>query len=92
MRALIGGPILERAAGEARKESAAVRSKIIDRRLRPERVRNWAKDSNTLSVSRPMLVVVLKDCVTDTKETSSLSNISTSLAKSARERVSRSTL
>jgi len=39
-----------------------------------------------------MLVVVLKDCVTETKETSCLSNISTSLAKSASERVNRSTL
>jgi tetratricopeptide (TPR) repeat protein len=43
-------------------------------------------------VRRPMLVVVLNDWVTDTKETSCLSNSSTSLAKSASERVSRSTL
>ena len=35
---------------------------------------------------------VLKDCVTETKETSCLSNVSTSLAKSASERVRRSTL
>src|SRR5437667_10777227 len=28
---------------------------------------NWAKDSSTLSVSRPMLELVLKDCVTDYK-------------------------
>ena len=41
---------------------------------------------------RPMLVVVLKDWVTDTKETPCLSNSSTSLAKSASERVNRSTL
>ena len=44
------------------------------------------------SVSLPMLVVVLKDCVTETNETPSASKISTSLAKSASERVSRSTL
>src|SRR5437773_11552425 len=30
---------------------------------------NWANDSSTLSVSRPMLELVLKDCVTDTNET-----------------------
>jgi hypothetical protein len=30
---------------------------------------NWAKDSSTLSVSRPMLELVLKACVTDTNET-----------------------
>ena len=39
-----------------------------------------------------MLVVVLKDWVTETKETPWASNVSTSLAKSASERVSRSTL
>jgi hypothetical protein len=30
---------------------------------------NWAKDKSTLRVSRPMLLVVLNDCVTETKET-----------------------
>ena len=30
---------------------------------------NWAKESSTLRVSRPMLVVVLKACVTETNET-----------------------
>src|SRR5262249_24301746 len=30
---------------------------------------NWANDSRTLSVSRPMLELVLKDWVTDTNET-----------------------
>ena len=30
---------------------------------------NWAKDSSTLSVSRPMLELVLNDWVTDTNET-----------------------
>jgi hypothetical protein len=44
---------------------------------------NWAKDNRTLRVRRPMLVVVLNDWVTDTKDTSCLSNSSTSLAKSA---------
>src|SRR4051794_5208773 len=53
---------------------------------------NWAKDNSMLRVSRPMLVVVLKDWVTETNETPSASKISTSLAKSASERVSRSTL
>ena len=33
---------------------------------------NWAKDNSTLSVSRPMLELVLKDCVTDTNETAVL--------------------
>ena len=30
---------------------------------------NWANDSSTLSISRPMLEVVLKGWVTETKET-----------------------
>jgi hypothetical protein len=30
---------------------------------------NWAKESSTFKVSRPMLVVVLKAWVTETKET-----------------------
>jgi hypothetical protein len=47
---------------------------------------NWANDSSTLSVSRPMLELVLKDCVTDTNETSWASNSSMSLAKSAYRR------
>jgi hypothetical protein len=41
-------------------------------------------------VSRPMLVVVLNDCVTETKDAAWASKISISLAKSASERVSRS--
>ena len=45
-----------------------------------------------LRVSRPMLVVVLNDWVTDTKLVPAASNVSTSLAKSNSERVSRSTL
>jgi hypothetical protein len=43
-------------------------------------------------VSLPMLEVVLKDWVTETKETACSSKSSTSLAKSARDLVSRSTL
>src|SRR5580700_302781 len=42
---------------------------------------NWANDSSTLRVRRPMLVVVLKDWVTDTNETSWASNSSTSFSK-----------
>jgi hypothetical protein len=44
------------------------------------------------SVNRPMLVVVLNCWVIDTNETLRRSKISTSLAKSASDRVSRSTL
>ena len=53
---------------------------------------NWAKDSSTFNVSRPIDVVVLNCCVTETKDTPLASNSSTSLAKSASERVNRSTL
>ena len=53
---------------------------------------NWAKESSMLRVSRPIEVVVLNCWVTDTNETSCASNTSTILAKSASERVSRSTL
>ena len=53
---------------------------------------NWAKESSTLRVSRPMEVVVLNCWVTETKETPLRSKISTILAKSDSERVSRSTL
>jgi hypothetical protein len=53
---------------------------------------NWAKDNSTFRVSRPIEVVVLNCWVTDTKETDWASNSSTSLAKSASERVRRSTL
>src|SRR5271154_3307139 len=47
---------------------------------------NWAKDRSTLSVSRPMEVVVLNCWVTETNDTPWASNSSTSLAKSASER------
>jgi hypothetical protein len=53
---------------------------------------NWAKDNSTLSVSRPIELVVLNCWVTETNEAPCASKISTSRAKSASERVSRSTL
>src|SRR6266436_1590316 len=53
---------------------------------------NWANDSSTFSVSRPIEVVVLNCWVTDTNDTLCWSNSSTSLAKSASDRVNRSTL
>src|SRR5216683_5709444 len=53
---------------------------------------NCANDSSTFSVSRPIEVVVLNCWVTATNETPLASKTSTILAKSARERVSRSTL
>src|SRR6266404_4276491 len=53
---------------------------------------NWANDSSTFSVSRPIEVVVLNCWVTDTKDTWWRSNSSTSFAKSASDRVRRSTL
>ena len=53
---------------------------------------NWAKERSTFRVSRPMEVVVLNCWVTETKETPHLSNSSTIRAKSASERVRRSTL
>src|SRR6476620_615669 len=46
---------------------------------------NWAKDSSTLRVSRPMEVVVLNCWVTETNDTPWASNSSTSLAKSAND-------
>src|SRR6202030_3148859 len=62
-----------------------MRSKVTSRS-------NWAKDNRTLRVNRPIEVVVLNCCVTETKDTPLASRISTILAKSASERVSRSTL
>src|SRR5277367_4683621 len=43
---------------------------------------NWANDRSTLSVSRPIEVVVLNCWVTETNDTPCASNSSTSLAKS----------
>src|SRR6266545_4334944 len=48
---------------------------------------NWAKDSSTLSVSRPIDVVVLNCCVMLTNEALFFSNTSTILAKSVSERL-----
>src|SRR5215467_835277 len=53
---------------------------------------NCAKDSRTLRVKRPIEVVVLNCCVTETNDVPLASRISTILAKSASERVSRSIL
>src|SRR6516162_1787421 len=53
---------------------------------------NCAKDSRTLRVSRPIEVVVLNCCVTETNDALLASRISTILAKSVSERVSRSIL
>ena len=50
---------------------------------------NWAKDSRTLSISRPIEVVELICCVTALKLTRWRSNTSTIRAKSASERDSR---
>src|SRR5258705_1739886 len=52
---------------------------------------NWAKDRSTLSVSRPIEVVVLNCWVTETNDTRWASKSSTSLAKSANDLVRRST-
>src|SRR5690242_21822722 len=46
---------------------------------------NWANDNSTLSVSRPIELVVLNCCVTETNDTASASKSSTSRAKSASE-------
>ncbi len=48
---------------------------------------NCAKLSRMFSVSLPMLVVVLNACVTLTNVTLFVSNTSTSLVKSTRERL-----
>src|SRR5262252_2560766 len=50
---------------------------------------NWAKDNRTLRVRRPIEVVVLNCWVTETNDALLASTISTILAKSASERVSR---
>ena len=71
----------------------ALEAAILSRMRSPVTSRsNWATDSSTLRVSRPMLVVVLNDWVTDTQETPRASKVSTILAKSVSDRVRRSTL
>jgi hypothetical protein len=47
---------------------------------------NCAKDNSTLRVKRPIEVVVLNCCVTETRDAPLVSRISTILAKSASER------
>src|SRR5204863_8311607 len=42
---------------------------------------NWAKDNSTLSVRRPIELVVLNCCVTETNDTPCPSKISTNRAK-----------
>jgi hypothetical protein len=53
---------------------------------------NWAKESSTLSTSRPIDVAVLNCWVTDTNETWFVSNVCIIWAKSRSDRESRSTL
>ncbi len=71
----------------------ALESAILSRMRSPVTSRsNWANESSTFKVSRPMDVVVLNACVTETNEAPAWSNTSTMRAKSPSERVSRSTL
>src|SRR3954462_14048970 len=51
---------------------------------------NCANESRILSVSRPMEVLVLKSCVTETKLTPRLSNSDNKRVKSSKDRLSRS--
>lgn len=62
-----------------------VRSEIISRS-------NWAKLSSTLSISRPIDVLVLNCWVTETNDTLCRSKTSMIFEKSISERLSRSTL
>ncbi len=59
---------------------------------RSPHARTGRRISSMFSVSRPMLVAVLNDCVTETKDVPAASSRSTILAKSASERVSLSIL
>ena len=55
----------------------ALRRRVLSRTRSPITSRsNWAKDNRTLRVSRPMLVVVLNDWVTETKDVAYASKIS----------------
>ena len=49
---------------------------------------NWANESRILSVNRPIDVVVLNCCVTDTNETWYSSNSEINLEKSSSDRLS----
>ncbi len=62
-----------------------VRSEIISRS-------NWANESRTFSISRPIDVLVLNCCVTETNDTLCRSSTSMIFAKSISDRLSRSTL
>src|SRR5262249_33582887 len=53
---------------------------------------NWAHESSTFKVRRPIDVIVLNCWVTETNDPPCAPNNSTSLAKSASDRVRRSTL
>ena len=71
----------------------ALEAAILSRTRSPITSRsNCAKESRMFSVSRPMLVVVLKLWVTETKVTPCASNTSTNLAKCISERLRRSIL
>ena len=71
----------------------ALEAAILSRTLSAVTSRsNWAKESKTFNVNLPIEEVVLKDCVTATKETPAASKMATMRAKSASARVSRSTL
>ena len=60
-------------------------AEILSRMRSPVTSRsNWANDSSTFRVSRPIELVVLNCCVIETKEAPWPSRISTILAKSAR--------
>jgi hypothetical protein len=71
----------------------ALEAAILSRMRSPVTSRsNWANESRTLSMSRPIESVVLNDWVTDTKLVPALSKVSMIREKSVSERVSRSIL
>jgi hypothetical protein len=79
--------------GELHGKHIDLEAAILSRMRSPVTSRsNWAKDSSTFRMRRPIEVVVLNCWVTETNETPCASNSSISLAKSASERVRRSTL
>jgi hypothetical protein len=85
-------PIAERDHA-AHPDAFLLEAAILSRMRSPVTSRsNWANDRRTFKVSRPILVVVLNAWVTATNDTRCSLNSSTVLAKSASERVSRSTL
>jgi hypothetical protein len=89
---LVHGPIAER-HGATDPDAPTLRCRdLVSDPLADDLPLELAKERRTFSVSLPMLDVVLKDWVTETNETSFSSKSSTSFAKSARDRVRRSTL